>query len=90
LHGPVRAPLDAGSGTALVKLSYDAWGEGYVRSSEHEVRVVMPWSGAAAVPVSPRLSLRLAHPDRDGRIPQVIFTPDGRRILGVNSSGTVV
>lgn len=81
LHGPVRVPANVGTGATLVKLSFDSWTTGKVRASELEVRTVSPRSGPAPLPVSPRLTRRLVHPDHDKQVYATLFSPDGRIIL---------
>jgi len=52
------------------------------------VRTVSPRSGPPPLPVSPRLTKKLIHPDHDERLFPVSFSPDGRSILAsCGSSG---
>jgi WD40 repeat protein len=69
-------------------VSFDNWDKGQVRSSEAEVRTVSPRSGPPPLPVSPRLTKKLIHPDHDERLFPVLFSPDGRSVLaGCSASG---
>ncbi|MHB1421766.1 MAG: WD40 repeat domain-containing protein [Gemmataceae bacterium] len=45
------------------------------------MRTVSPRSGPPPIPVSPRLTKKLIHPDHDERLFPVLFSPDGRSIL---------
>jgi WD40 repeat protein len=79
LHGPVRA---AGfEGTAKVTISLDAWPEGKVASTTHDIPVLPPKTGRKAEPVTTRLIRTLPHPDRKATIGVVQFSPDGSRLL---------
>jgi WD40 repeat protein len=80
LHGPVRAAESAGSGSATLNISFDAWKEGHVAPSTHTVTVVRPKAGAKPVPVSARLIRSLVHPDRKACFSMVKFSADGRRL----------
>jgi WD40 repeat protein len=79
LHGPVRAAESAGSGTATLTVSFDAWKDGHVAPSTHKVEVIRP-KAAKPVPVSPRLVRSLVHPDRKASISLLKFSDDGRRL----------
>jgi WD40 repeat protein len=69
-------------------VSFDNWDKGQVRSSELEVRTVSPRSGPTPLPVSPRLTKKLIHPDHDERLlpVPVLFSPDGQSILATSLS----
>ena len=53
LTRPSSVPANVGTGATLVKVSFDNWDKGQVRSSELEVRTVSPRSGPSPLPVSP-------------------------------------
>jgi WD40 repeat protein len=80
LHGPVRAAESAGSDTAEVTVSFDAWWEGHVAPSTHTVRLVQPKVSTKPEPVSPRLIRSLVHPDRKAFMSLVRYSDDGRRL----------
>jgi WD40 repeat protein len=82
MHGPVRAPKDAGAGTATARLSFDAWNEGHIPPAEAPIRVVAPRPGPKPEPVSRRLTRTLVHTDRRALIGTVFFAPDGKWIAG--------
>lgn len=50
------------------------------------MRTVSPRSGPPPLPVSPRLTKKLIHPDHDERLFPVLFSPDGRSILATSVS----
>jgi WD40 repeat protein len=79
LHGPVRAADPAGSGSATLTVSFDAWKEGHVTPSTHKVEVVRP-KVAKSEPVSPRLIRSLVHPDRKTSFSVLKFSEDGKRL----------
>jgi WD40 repeat protein len=79
LHGPVRAA--AIDGTAEVLISIDAWPEGAVIPSAHTITVLAPKPGLKTEPVTDRLFKTLPHPDRSAAIGEVVFSPDGSRML---------
>jgi WD40 repeat protein len=67
-------------------VSFDNWDKGQVRSSELEVRTVSPRSGPSPLPVSPRLTKKLIHPDHDETLFPVLFSPDGQSILATSAT----
>jgi WD40 repeat protein len=79
LHGPVRAEKTAGSGQAIVTLSFEAWAAGHVAPSTHAV-TVKPAPAVKSEPVSARLIRSLVHPDRKSGISLLKFSADGKRL----------
>lgn len=79
LHGPVRAAESAGSGTATLTVSFEAWKEGHVAQSTHTAKVIRP-KAAKLEPVSPRLIRSLVHPDRKASISLLNYSADGKRL----------
>lgn len=80
----------ASPGTAQVTLSFDAWKEGKVASSHHEVPVVAPKVVRDLASVSTRLVKSLVHPSRSGTLVGLRFTPDGKRLIASDYPGGVV
>jgi WD40 repeat protein len=80
----------ASPGTAQVSLSFDAWKQGNVASSHHEVPVVAPKVVRDLAPVSTRLVKSLIHPSRSGTLVGLRFTPDGKRLIAGDYPGGVV
>jgi WD40 repeat protein len=88
--GPVRAVDTAGAGTALVKLSFDAWPDGRVAPTLHSIPVQAARPGPKPEPVAPNLIATLIHPDRKATIGQLEFSPDGAKLFASGyPSGTV-
>jgi WD40 repeat protein len=79
--GPVRAADTAGAGTALVKLSFDAWPDGRVAPTLHSIPVQAARPGPKPEPVAPNLVATLIHPDRKATIGQLEFSPDGAKLF---------
>lgn len=90
LHGPVRAAVSAGEGTATLTVSFDAWPEGLVAPSTHQVEVVRPKGAAKPEPVSPRLVKTLVHPVRRANVLTVRFSDDGSRLFAAGYPSGVV
>jgi WD40 repeat protein len=84
----VRAPKDAGAGTATARLSFDAWKDGRIRPAELSIPVVAPRRDSKPEPVSRRLVRTLIHTDRQALIGTVLFAPDGKWIAGCGLNGT--
>ncbi len=81
LHGPVRVADTAGSGTATITLSLDAWKGGAVAPTIHAVTVRPPKVGPKPEPIAPNLTASLVHPERKASIWEVAFSPDGTRLF---------
>ena len=79
--GPVRVVDTAGSGTATVTLSFDAWKEGSVEPTTHSITVLPPKAGPKPEPVAENFIGSLVCPDRKSAISSVIFSPDGSRLF---------
>ena len=90
MHGPVRAPETAGIGTAHVTVAFDAWEEGRVAPTQHDVPVVAPRTGLKPEPVSARLRQELIHPNKTSVLQGIRFSPDGKRVLAGDLPGGVV
>lgn len=80
----------ASPGNAQVTLSFDAWKEGKVASSHHQIPVVAPKVVRDLAPVSTRLVKSLVHPSRSGTLVGLRFTPDGKRLIAGDYPGGVV
>jgi WD40 repeat protein len=79
-----------GPGTAKVRLSFDAWEDGNVVPTEHELKVIAPPPGIKPEAVSKRLRQTLQHPTRDGMMVGLRYSPDGKRIIAGDYPGGVV
>jgi WD40 repeat protein len=81
LHGPVRVAETAGSGSAKITLSFDAWKGGNVAPTTHTLTVLPPKAAAKEEPVAPNLIASLVHPERKASIGALAFSPDGARLF---------
>ena len=79
--GPVRVADNAGSGTATIIVSFDAWNEGKVAPTIHQVVVNPAKAGPKIEPVAPNLVATLVHPERMANVFTVKFSPDGKRLF---------
>jgi WD40 repeat protein len=70
-------------------VSFDTWTEGRVAPSEHLADVVAI-KGPKPEAVSRRLKATLTHPSRGRELVAVRYSPDGKRILAVDTTGSVV
>jgi WD40 repeat protein len=86
LEGLVEAPEEVGVGTAVVALSFDAWAAGRVAPAVVEVPIVAPKAGPQLESVSKRLLGELIHPGKAGTVHGVRYSPDGRRIVGMDDA----
>ena len=66
-----------GVGTAKVTLAFDAWYDGNVASSRHEIEIVAARYHPKLEPVSQRLKAVLQHPAREGVLDGLRYSPDG-------------
>jgi WD40 repeat protein len=73
-----------------VTISFDAWKEGQVAPSTHEIRVVPPKPGSDSEPVSRRLVKTLVYADRRADVDNVRFAADGSRLFVVGDPSGVV
>src|SRR5262249_35640426 len=84
-------PETAGVGTAKVTVALDAWKEGKVAPTRHELPVIAPKNPAVKLePISPRLKRELVHPNRAGTLSGLRFSPGGKRLLAGGSCEGVV
>jgi WD40 repeat protein len=90
LDGPVRVADTAGSGTATVTLSFDAWKGAKVAPTTHAVPVLPAKAGAKAEAVAGNLVATLVHPDRRASVWSVQFSDDGKRLAAVGYPSGVV
>jgi WD40 repeat protein len=91
LHGPVRVAQTVGTGNAKVTIAFDSWKDGSVAPSQHEIPVVAPHSRNIKLEaVSSRLKGELIHPNKNGNLANVMFSPDGSRILAGDYPGGVI
>lgn len=79
--GPVRVADTAGSGTAAITLSFEAWKGASIAPSTHAVTVLPPKVGPKAEAVAVNLIASLVHPERKASISEVRFSPDGSRLF---------
>jgi WD40 repeat protein len=89
LHGSVRAPASAGPGSAIAKVSFDAWREGQVAATNHTISVQPPKAGPKSEVVSDRLIRTLVHPNRKANVISVRFTPNGSLYAAGDSSAVI-
>lgn len=87
--GPVRVADNAGSGTATVTLSLDAWKGVPVAPTTHAVTVLPP-NAAKAEPVAPGLIASLRHPQHDASLWQIAFSSDGARLFASGFTSGIV
>jgi WD40 repeat protein len=73
-----------------VTIAFDAWKEGHVAPTTHEVAVVAPKTEVKLEAVSARLKGELVHPDKAGSLTGLRFSPDGRRLVAGDYPGSVV
>jgi len=71
-------------------LSFDAWKEGNVASTTHELQIREAKPGPKSEPVSPRFIASLVHPDRKANIWSVRFNKDGSRLFTAGYPSGVV
>lgn len=90
MHGPVRAAATAGIGLASVKISFDAWKDGNVAPSRHQINIVAPRSVSALEAVSSRLKRALVHPSRTGTLAKLRYSLGGKRIIASDDPGGVI
>ncbi len=90
LYGDVAVPEGIGTGKAKVEISMESWPGVFVAPTQHEVEIIVPKSGPASEPVSPRLASKLEHRHPDGSIAGIRFSPDGKRLIAGNYPGGVV
>ena len=82
----MRAPEEAGPGTARARLSFAAWKEGKVAAADVEVPIVEPTTKAPVRPVSPLLRATLKTGDTNV-VWSLDYSPDGSRLLAVTIPG---
>jgi WD40 repeat protein len=68
-------------GVATVTLLFDAWKEGQVTPTTHNVKISKPKAGPQPQPVSSRLVRSLIHPDRTANQVTLKFSPDGTKLF---------
>jgi WD40 repeat protein len=71
-------------------LSFDAWADGGVITTDHTLKVIAPPPGAKLEAVSARLKKSLQHTNRDSQLVCVQYSPDGKRIIAGDYPGGVV
>jgi WD40 repeat protein len=71
-------------------IAFDAWKDGHVAPSRHEVGVVAPKAGPRLEAVSGRLKRELIHPNRTSLLVGLRFSPDGGRVVAGDYPGGVV
>ncbi|HVL12310.1 MAG TPA: WD40 repeat domain-containing protein [Gemmata sp.] len=90
LDGPVRVANTAGSGSASVTLSFDAWKEAEVAPTTHSVHVMLPKVATKTEAVAKNLVATLTHPDRRASVWSTKFSPDGTRLVATGYPSGVV
>ena len=89
----MRVPDSVGVGMAKVTIAFDAWKEGKVASTKHEIAVVLPKKlDFKLVDVSPGIRKELVHPNktRSSWLVDIRFSPDGKRLIAGDYPGGVV
>ncbi len=79
--GPVRVAEAAGTGSATITVSFNAWLGAFVAPTTHTVTVLPRRAGSKEEAVAPNLIASLIHPDRIAGMPTVDFSPDGTRLF---------
>jgi WD40 repeat protein len=79
-----------GVGSASLTLSFDAWKEGNVAPSRHQVEVVAPRTGLNPEAVSARFKGALIHPNRKGVLKGLRYSPDGKRLIAGDYPGGTI
>jgi WD40 repeat protein len=79
--GPVRVADAAGSGTATITLSFDAWKAAAVAPTTHTLTVLPARAGPKDEPTASNLVASLIHPERMASFWRVEFSRDGARLL---------
>jgi WD40 repeat protein len=87
----VRVPESAGVGAAKVTIAFDAWKDGKVAPTQHEIAIVLPRQFEFNLEaVSARLVKELIHPNKAGVLDGVHFDAAGKRIIAGDYPGGVV
>lgn len=71
-------------------IRFDAWRDGHVAPTRHQLRVINPRISVKLEPVSSRLKQELIHPDRSGGLAGLHFSPDGKRVIAGDYPGGMV
>ncbi|HEV8062272.1 MAG TPA: WD40 repeat domain-containing protein [Gemmataceae bacterium] len=79
--GPVRVAEAAGTGSATITVSFNAWLGAFVAPTTHTVTVLPRRAGSKEEVVAPNLIASLIHPDRTTAVHTVDFSPDGTRLF---------
>lgn len=76
---------------AKVTINFDAWKEGKVASTQHEVSIILPKTlDFKLEPVSSRLIKEFIHPNKASFITGLHFDQDGKRIIAGDTPGGVI
>lgn len=89
----MRVPEAVGVGSAKLTISFDAWKDGNVASTSHEIPIVLPKNaGLKLVDVSPGIQKELIHPNKSAvsSLENIQFSPDGKRLIAGDYPGGVV
>ena len=86
----MRVPQTVGRGLARVTVSFEAWKEGHVIATTHQLAVVSPRVKLALEEVSSRLKGSLIHPNRESQIVGIRYSADGKRLVAGDYPGGVV
>jgi hypothetical protein len=86
----VRVPPTVGNGLAQVTISFDAWKEGKVAPTVHQLAVIAPRRKLVLEDVSSRFKGSLIHPNRQSQIVGIRYSTDGARLVAGDYPGGVV
>lgn len=73
-----------------MEITFDAWKEAKVAPTRHRIDVEAGPDDIKLEPVSPRLKAQLIHPNAEGYLSNVIWSPDGKRLLAGDYPGGTV
>jgi WD40 repeat protein len=80
----------AATGTAQVTVSFDAWKQGNVAAADQEIEIVPAPPDTRLAPVSGRLQRELIHPNKQGMLQGLRFSPDGTRLIAGDLSTGII
>src|SRR5262249_30771035 len=89
-HGPVRAPSTVAAGKARVTVSFDAWKQADVASTQQEMEIAPTGPDPQLAPVSSRLQAELTLPNKKGLLQGLRFSPDGKRLVAGDGSAGII
>lgn len=89
----MRVPEIVGVGSAKLTIAFDAWKDGNVASTSHEIPIVLPKNASLKlVDVSPGIQKELIHPNKTAvsSLVDIQFSLDGKRLIAGDYPGGVV